>query len=83
MTEPAAHLESVVRYYDTHPINEAQILEKLRQQGIPLEGLSEDVLNPDSPFGSGRRARRPRKRWRDRGFPLSPVASVRTRSPDL
>jgi ubiquinone/menaquinone biosynthesis C-methylase UbiE len=44
MTESAAHLESVVRYCDTHPINEAQILEKLRQQGIPLEGLSEEVL---------------------------------------
>ena len=30
------------------------------------------------PFGSGRRARRPRKRWRNREFRLSPVASVRT-----
>jgi sarcosine/dimethylglycine N-methyltransferase len=44
MTESAAHLESVVGYYDTHPINEAQILEKLRQQGIPLEGLREEIL---------------------------------------
>ena len=40
-------------------------------------------LDPDSPFGSGRHARRLRKRWRNCGFPLSPVASVRTRLPDL
>jgi hypothetical protein len=38
---------------------------------------------PDSPFGSGRHARRPRKRWRNRRFAHSPVASVRTRPPDL
>jgi hypothetical protein len=50
--------------------------------GFVLTNLDEGV-NPDSPFGSGRRARRPRKRWRNRGFPLSPVASVRTRPPDL
>src|SRR3954464_9616717 len=29
-------------------------------------------LSPDSPDGSGRHARRPRKRWRNRGFVLSP-----------
>jgi len=37
----------------------------------------------DSSFGTGRHTRKSRKRWRNRGFPLSPVASVRTRPPDL
>src|SRR3954452_8278496 len=37
---------------------------------------------PDSPFGSGRHARRLQKRWRNGGFLLSPAASVRTRPPD-
>jgi predicted MFS family arabinose efflux permease len=44
--------------------------------------LAGDV-GPDSPFGSGRHARKPRERWRSRGFLLSPVASVRSRPPDL
>jgi hypothetical protein len=34
-------------------------------------------VNLDSPFGAGRHGRRPQKRWRNGGFPLSPVASVR------
>jgi hypothetical protein len=38
-------------------------------------------VTPDSPDGSSRQARRPRERWRNRGFPLSPVASARTRPP--
>jgi sarcosine/dimethylglycine N-methyltransferase len=38
------HLQSVVTYYDTHPINEQQILEKLQQDGIQLTGLTEDIL---------------------------------------
>jgi hypothetical protein len=37
-------LRSVVRFYETHPINEFEILEKLRSGGIALEGLCEDVL---------------------------------------
>ena len=39
-----AHRDAVVTYYDTHPINEQQILEKLRRDGISLDGLSEAVL---------------------------------------
>jgi sarcosine/dimethylglycine N-methyltransferase len=35
---------SVIRFYETHPINEEQILHKLEVAGIPLDGLSEDVL---------------------------------------
>ncbi|MDP6709199.1 MAG: methyltransferase domain-containing protein [Alphaproteobacteria bacterium] len=38
------HRDLVVDFYDTHPINERQILEKLAADGIALEGLSEDVL---------------------------------------
>jgi sarcosine/dimethylglycine N-methyltransferase len=34
----------VVVYYDTHPINEAQILEHLRRRGIPLDRLTEAEL---------------------------------------
>jgi sarcosine/dimethylglycine N-methyltransferase len=43
MAEPA-HQAGVVRYYETHPINEAQILEHLRRRGVPLDGLTEDEL---------------------------------------
>lgn len=43
MAEPA-HLAGVVRYYETHPINEAQILEHLRRRGVPLAGLTEEQL---------------------------------------
>jgi sarcosine/dimethylglycine N-methyltransferase len=39
-------LRSVIRFYETHPINEFEILEKLRADGIALEGLTEDVLQP-------------------------------------
>ncbi len=38
------HSANVIRYYDTHPINEDQILRNLRSKGVPLEGLSEEVL---------------------------------------
>jgi len=37
-------LQSVVRFYETHPINEYEILEKLRADGIDLETLTQDVL---------------------------------------
>jgi ubiquinone/menaquinone biosynthesis C-methylase UbiE len=43
MTMPD-HSQAVVTYYDTHPINEQQILEKLERDGIALEGLSEAEL---------------------------------------
>jgi GMP synthase-like glutamine amidotransferase/SAM-dependent methyltransferase len=35
----------VIRYYETHPINEDQILSALRGRGIGLEGLSETDLS--------------------------------------
>ncbi len=40
-----------------------------------------DAFIPDSPHGSGRRVPSPQKRWRNRGFLFSPVASVRIRLP--
>ena len=36
--------EGVIAFYDTHPINEHEILHKLAARGIPLEGLSENEL---------------------------------------
>ncbi|MEZ5934976.1 MAG: methyltransferase domain-containing protein [Alphaproteobacteria bacterium] len=38
------HENAVITYYDTHPINEQQILEKLDRDGIALDGLSEAEL---------------------------------------
>ena len=38
------HKQAVVTYYDTHPINAEQILEKLERDGIPLDGLTEAEL---------------------------------------
>jgi sarcosine/dimethylglycine N-methyltransferase len=35
---------AVIRFYETHPINEEQILHKLDAAGIALAGLTEDVL---------------------------------------
>jgi ubiquinone/menaquinone biosynthesis C-methylase UbiE len=39
-----SHAREVVAYYDTHPINEHQILEKLERDGHDLAGLTEAVL---------------------------------------
>jgi ubiquinone/menaquinone biosynthesis C-methylase UbiE len=36
--------QKVTQFYDTHPINEEQIIQKLQKQGIPLETLTEDIL---------------------------------------
>lgn len=36
--------ERAVRFYDSHPINEQQILHDLAQDGIALEGLTEETL---------------------------------------
>jgi ubiquinone/menaquinone biosynthesis C-methylase UbiE len=36
--------DAVTRFYDTHPINEAQILHDLARDGVALEGLSEAIL---------------------------------------
>ncbi|MEM9441950.1 MAG: class I SAM-dependent methyltransferase [Pseudomonadota bacterium] len=43
MSDPD-HRHTVVTYYDTHPINEQQILEKLERDDIALEGLTERDL---------------------------------------
>ncbi len=40
----APALNPVVRYYDTHPINEDQILSALRQRGIVLEQTTQETL---------------------------------------
>jgi SAM-dependent methyltransferase len=47
-------LRSVIRFYETHPINEYEILEKLRADNIALEGLTEETLqNYDQDHFSG------------------------------
>ncbi len=43
MTEPA-HRQAVVTYYDTHPINQHQIRDRLAKDGVALDGLTEAVL---------------------------------------
>lgn len=40
----AAHADSVTRFYDSHPINEEQILAALRAKGVPREAVTEDDL---------------------------------------
>jgi ubiquinone/menaquinone biosynthesis C-methylase UbiE len=39
-----AHQSGVISFYDTHPINEDEILAKLAAHGISLDSLSEDDL---------------------------------------
>jgi ubiquinone/menaquinone biosynthesis C-methylase UbiE len=36
--------QTVTQFYDSHPINEKQIIQKLQIQGISLETLTEDIL---------------------------------------
>ena len=38
------HTASVTQYYDSHPINEEQILRTLASKNIALEGLTQDLL---------------------------------------
>lgn len=38
------HFDNVTDFYDTHPINENQIVEKLERDGVNLGALSEDDL---------------------------------------
>lgn len=40
----SSHKQAVVTYYDTHPINEYQILDKLTRDGVALDGLTEAAL---------------------------------------
>ena len=35
---------TVLEFYDAHPINEQQILDKLRDDGVDLENVTEDIL---------------------------------------
>jgi cyclopropane fatty-acyl-phospholipid synthase-like methyltransferase len=35
---------TVTQFYNSHPINEEQIIQKLEMQGIPIETLTEDIL---------------------------------------
>ena len=37
-------IDRVIRFYETHPINEQQILHDLARDGVALEGLTEAVL---------------------------------------
>ncbi len=37
-------MNQVIAYYDSHPINETQILNTLRERGIALDGLTQEVL---------------------------------------
>lgn len=40
----ASSVDAVVQYYDTHPINEEQILDALRRRGIALDQVTEEEL---------------------------------------
>jgi sarcosine/dimethylglycine N-methyltransferase len=40
----APGVAAVIRFYETHPINEFEILEKLRADGVDLETLTEETL---------------------------------------
>ena len=44
MISPTDPLMDIVAFYDTHPINEQQILHTLARQGIALDTLTEDLL---------------------------------------
>jgi sarcosine/dimethylglycine N-methyltransferase len=39
-----SQIGSVLEFYDAHPINEQQILDKLRDDGVDLENVTEDIL---------------------------------------
>ncbi len=38
------HIDAVAEYYDTHPISEQQIIDKLRRDGVDIARVSEDTL---------------------------------------
>ena len=44
MAEHQDHLAGVISYYDTHPINEQQILHALQERGVDLDNLTEEEL---------------------------------------
>ena len=39
-----AHVELVTEFYDTHPISEKQVLDKLVQDGFDLSSLNQGIL---------------------------------------
>ncbi len=41
---PKPGIDAVIRFYETHPINEYEILEKLRADGVDRETLTEEIL---------------------------------------
>jgi sarcosine/dimethylglycine N-methyltransferase len=41
---PEPRIDAVIRFYEAHPINEYEILEKLRADGIDLGTLTEEIL---------------------------------------
>jgi ubiquinone/menaquinone biosynthesis C-methylase UbiE len=41
---PEPNIDAVIRFYETHPINEYEILEKLRVDGVDLAALTEEIL---------------------------------------
>ena len=43
MNQPSSRAD-VVQFYETHPINEAQILHALEARGVALAGLTEEIL---------------------------------------
>jgi len=44
MSPHRATLSQLVAFYDSHPINEEQILHALRERGVPLDQVDEDIL---------------------------------------
>ena len=39
-----SHIKKVIKFYDTHPISEKQVLDKLAEDGIDPSHLSVDLL---------------------------------------
>ena len=69
---------AVIQFYETHPINEAQILHALEARGVALPELTEDILKDHdqdhfggveandvlAPTRSPSGSRRPSSSWR-------------------
>ena len=54
MNQPKPRTD-VIQFYETHPINEAQILHALEARGVALAGLTEEILkdHDQDHFGGG------------------------------
>ena len=44
LMNPHENIDSVVQFFDTHPINEQQILNHLKRDGVAFDSLTEDIL---------------------------------------